>query len=121
MRWSDDRVECALCGEALVGIAKTSKVRTVLIGASGQPNVRAIVVDGKEIHRCRSLFGHRSDLPRGEAAASRRSANREREAADRGGGGEAGHRRDALRHDAEAEHHEADAAGMDGDQDRRRE
>jgi hypothetical protein len=55
MRWRDGRTECALCGETLVGVTETSKVQKVLVGASGQENMRAILVDGKEVHRCPAL------------------------------------------------------------------
>jgi hypothetical protein len=49
------RYECALCGETLSGLTPESKVQKVLVGASGRDNVRALMVDGKEIHRCRAL------------------------------------------------------------------
>lgn len=55
MRRRSNRVECALCGETLTAIKATSKVRTVLVGRSGQENMRAVIVDGTEIHRCPAL------------------------------------------------------------------
>jgi hypothetical protein len=38
-----------------MGIKSTSKVQTVLVGVSGQENMRAVIVDGAEIHRCPAL------------------------------------------------------------------
>ena len=49
------RYECALCGETLLGLTTESKVQKVLVGASGRDNMRALMVDGKEIHRCSAL------------------------------------------------------------------
>lgn len=40
-----------MCGEIL-DVADEAKVRTMLIQTSGKPPTRAILVDGKEIHRC---------------------------------------------------------------------
>jgi hypothetical protein len=48
-------VECALCGETLTAIKPTSKVRVVLVGMSGQENMRAVIADGTEVHRCPAL------------------------------------------------------------------
>ncbi len=55
VRRSGGRTECALCGATLFGITATAKIQKVIVGASGQENMRAIVVDGKEIHRCPAL------------------------------------------------------------------
>jgi len=38
-----------------MGITGTSKVQKVLIGASGRQNMRAVIVDGREIHRCPAI------------------------------------------------------------------
>lgn len=43
--------ECALCGVFLV-VMTTQRVRTMLILESGRPTERAILVNGKEVHRC---------------------------------------------------------------------
>jgi hypothetical protein len=40
-----------MCGEIL-DVSDTAKVKTMLIQGSGTPTMRAVVVDGKEIHRC---------------------------------------------------------------------
>ncbi len=41
----------ALCGQTLLGISPESKVQKVIIGSSGEENMRAVLVDGTEIHR----------------------------------------------------------------------
>jgi hypothetical protein len=51
MRNIDGRATCALCGAAL-GVPIGTKIRTVLQGAGGKPNVRVIYVGDEEIHRC---------------------------------------------------------------------
>ena len=55
MRRHRGTTECALCGQTLFGISSESKVRKVIIGSSGQENMRAVLVDGTEIHRCPAL------------------------------------------------------------------
>jgi hypothetical protein len=40
-----------MCGDIL-DVADAAKVRTMLIQSSGTSTMRAILVDGKEIHRC---------------------------------------------------------------------
>jgi hypothetical protein len=51
VRRRDGRYECTLCG-AVLDISE-DKVPLVLISASsGEPNMRSIVVEGEEIHRC---------------------------------------------------------------------
>lgn len=51
VRRLDGRYECTLCG-AVLDIPE-DKVPLVLITASsGAPNMRSIMVEGKEIHRC---------------------------------------------------------------------
>jgi len=47
--------ECALCGQTLFGISPESKVQKVIVGSSGEENMRAVLVDGTEIHRCPAL------------------------------------------------------------------
>jgi hypothetical protein len=47
---------CAQCGAPLeVPNGKTMTV--TLIGSSGKPNARAVVVEGEEIHRCEPQAG----------------------------------------------------------------
>jgi hypothetical protein len=58
-------VECALCGTTLSGITPRSKVQKVIVGSSGRENMRAILVDGVELHRCPAL-----GPPTGRSAAS---------------------------------------------------
>jgi hypothetical protein len=41
---------CALCG-VRVEMAE-DQLLTVIVGASGKPNVRVLLVDGREVHRC---------------------------------------------------------------------
>lgn len=36
----------------MLEVSDRTKVRTMLMQSSGQPAVRAILADGKEIHRC---------------------------------------------------------------------
>jgi len=50
VRLIDGRFVCAVCGADL-DVSEDDTVRTIA-GASGQPNVRILSVDGKEIHRC---------------------------------------------------------------------
>jgi hypothetical protein len=56
---------CALCGGALDirdlhDVRYGAKVRTMIVGRSGEPNERVVYLRGKEIHRCK-LTGHRAD------------------------------------------------------------
>ena len=51
MRRRDGRYECARCG-AMLDVPDRAQVRTMIMQSSGQPAVRAILADGKEIHRC---------------------------------------------------------------------
>jgi len=51
LRLRDGRFECTLCGAVLD--VPEDKVPLVLItAASGEPNMRTIMVEGEEIHRC---------------------------------------------------------------------
>jgi hypothetical protein len=40
-----------MCGDIL-DVADAARVKTMLIQSSGTPTMRAILVDGREIHRC---------------------------------------------------------------------
>jgi hypothetical protein len=62
MRLKDGLYVCAVC-DARLEVADLSRVQIMLIRASGQPNLRAILVDGVEIHRC--------EVPRQEQGESR--------------------------------------------------
>jgi hypothetical protein len=51
MRQKDGRYECAFCAEMIE--IEHDAVPTVLFhGASGEPSVRIITVQGLEVHRC---------------------------------------------------------------------
>jgi len=52
LRRDGDRYECDRCGTVLRGVSPETKVRIVLVRASGQANVRVIYADGAEVHRC---------------------------------------------------------------------
>jgi hypothetical protein len=41
---------CALCGGGVE--MDEDQMLTVIVGASGKPNVRVLLVDGREVHRC---------------------------------------------------------------------
>jgi hypothetical protein len=45
------RYKCALCG-ATLDMTDHALARTMLVSPSGQPTVRVILIDGREIHRC---------------------------------------------------------------------
>jgi hypothetical protein len=47
----DGTTRCILCGEEVPDPVGKS-TRTTIIGSSGQPNIRVVMVDGTEIHRC---------------------------------------------------------------------
>jgi hypothetical protein len=51
MRLHDGRYECAHCGEIL-DIPLVDRPQVVIHAASGKPNMRALTLDGKEIHAC---------------------------------------------------------------------
>jgi len=51
VRRRDGRYECARCG-VMLDVPDHAQVRTMIMQSSGEPAVRAILVDGKEIHRC---------------------------------------------------------------------
>jgi len=60
MRRRDGRYECAHCGEAL-DVPFILDPQSVIRCASGMPNVRAVLVDGKKIHAC--VVGERDAHP----------------------------------------------------------
>ena len=51
MRQIDGRWVCVECG-AVLDIASDENPKATIHAASGKPNVRVLVVDGKEVHRC---------------------------------------------------------------------
>ena len=51
MRLNDGRYECVLCG-AVLDVPLTAKVVEMIVGSSGQPNMRRLSLDGKEFHSC---------------------------------------------------------------------
>jgi len=51
MRLTDGRYQCLLCG-AILDIPTDSEPHVVIVAASGEPNMRTIVYEGVEIHRC---------------------------------------------------------------------
>jgi hypothetical protein len=57
--------KCSSCGMAL-DIPAGAKLRTMIVGASGKPNMHVLVVDGKEVHRCEAQT--QIDLSDDEAA-----------------------------------------------------
>jgi hypothetical protein len=56
MRLVDGRYECAHCGEVL-DIPFGAEPTVVFHAASGKPNMRVILVDGVEVHRCNVTGG----------------------------------------------------------------
>jgi hypothetical protein len=51
MRLLDGRYECAHCG-AVLNLPMLAEPQIVFRAASGKANVRALYVDGQEIHSC---------------------------------------------------------------------
>jgi hypothetical protein len=51
VRLHDGRYECTLCG-AILDIPVDKEPSVVIKASSGAPNLRAIVYDGCEVHRC---------------------------------------------------------------------
>jgi hypothetical protein len=51
MRLVDGRYECAHCG-AVLDIPLVENPTVVVHAASGQPNMRVLRYQGREIHRC---------------------------------------------------------------------
>jgi hypothetical protein len=51
MRLHDGRYECAYCG-ALLDIPLTDDPQVTIRAASGEPNTRALMLAGREIHAC---------------------------------------------------------------------
>jgi hypothetical protein len=52
MRLRDGRYECAHCGAVLDIPLNAGDPRVAIKAASGERNVRALYLDGREIHRC---------------------------------------------------------------------
>jgi hypothetical protein len=52
VRLHDGRYECILCG-AVLDIPTDKQPQVVIKAAGGSPNMRTIVYDGHEVHRCR--------------------------------------------------------------------
>jgi hypothetical protein len=44
-------LECGACG-AILACSPHARPQTVLAQSSGRPNVRIVLLDGEEIHRC---------------------------------------------------------------------
>ena len=51
MRLQNGSWQCAYCGAEL-DIPDRNKVREMLVGTQGEPNVRVLLIDGIELHRC---------------------------------------------------------------------
>ncbi len=51
MRQHDGKWVCAHCGAEL-DVPKGAEPKVTIHAASGKPNVRVLMLDGKEIHRC---------------------------------------------------------------------
>jgi hypothetical protein len=51
MRLTDGRYQCLVCG-AVLDIPTDREPHVVIVAASGAPNMRTIVYEGVEIHRC---------------------------------------------------------------------
>jgi hypothetical protein len=51
MRLRDGRYKCALCG-AILDLPLVENPTVVIRAASGEPNVRVLRYEGREIHRC---------------------------------------------------------------------
>lgn len=51
MRLHDGRYECAHCG-AVLDIPLRMDPQVMIRAASGQPNIRVLYFDNREIHRC---------------------------------------------------------------------
>ena len=51
MRIVNGRYECAYCG-AQLDIPLIAEPRVMISAASGKPNVRKLMIDGKVIHTC---------------------------------------------------------------------
>jgi hypothetical protein len=51
MRQQDSQWVCAHCG-AVIDVPEGAQPTVTIHAASGQPNVRVLMLDGKRIHRC---------------------------------------------------------------------
>jgi hypothetical protein len=56
MRLHDGRYECAHCG-AVLDIPLVEDPTVVIHASSGEPNMRVLSYDGREIHRCEIWAG----------------------------------------------------------------
>jgi hypothetical protein len=63
-------IKCSSCGIA-IAIPAGAKLRTMIVGASGKPNMHVLVVDGVEVHRCEAQT--QIDLSDDEAAEAQMS------------------------------------------------
>jgi hypothetical protein len=62
MHLIDGRYQCVLCG-AVLDIGPDDP-REVIVASSGKPNMRALVLGGKELHRCAADPTVRRPAPR---------------------------------------------------------
>jgi hypothetical protein len=46
-----NKYRCQLCG-AVLDVREATHVRTMIVASSGEPDVRVMLEDGREIHRC---------------------------------------------------------------------
>jgi hypothetical protein len=46
------RWKCLACGAEVDGVPLDADVSFTIHARSGEPNVRVVLVDGKEVHRC---------------------------------------------------------------------
>ena len=52
MRVIDGHYQCSHCGQVLDIPATTTDPHVVVRAFAGQPNVRSLMLDGRELHRC---------------------------------------------------------------------
>jgi hypothetical protein len=52
LRRTGEHIECLWCNATLDGVPEGARIRTALMQSGGGPTERAILVDGREIHRC---------------------------------------------------------------------
>jgi hypothetical protein len=68
MRRVDGHFECTLC-RAVLDIPEDATPLVTLVASSGEPNMRFISVEGREVHACRT------DHQRGELGAAPRAGS----------------------------------------------
>ena len=61
MRLRNGKRECVICG-AHLDVPDGKQPDVMIVGASGKPNMRAVLVDGEEMHRCFPDRYHLVDL-----------------------------------------------------------